>query len=407
MTVRLDKVPALARRPKPPRWWRWLALIVPCVGAGLGATLWLGDESLSHQPVRFWLFAVGLPMLVWAGLAGIRGLAYLGEEAVADGWDRAREADLTQKIRRGRRSQQVLAVSLRTALHGDVNAEEEQGSALPEGAAVLRQQESWQGQSAHHSRIPRTASEPAEQLLARQLTAVLKEVADGLQKLPEDRPLALLVESHCGLGNDAWRDAWAQAWQDSGIRQQVTRLEGSGLSVADQWLDHRIQDQALLMVVACQFQPESLEGSAEAVVAVLFGNRLTQSTVRPMAYLHRPEPVDKAAAEPLSRALSQALDWVPLAASGVTGVWKAGCDVDANKLVTQALEGAGLPLNPAAGLHDLDGTLGYAGCVTPWLAVAAAVGAVWAGEGPQFICSGDGAEGAWSWCSVVMPPDDV
>ncbi|MDN6860174.1 hypothetical protein QO207_26600 [Pseudomonas sp. CAN2814] len=405
MVVRLDRVPPLAQRPEPPRWWRWLLVLVPCVGAGLGTTLWLGGDSLNHQPVRFWLLALGLPTLVFAGLAGLRALVYLGEEAVADGWDRSREAHLTQLMRQGRRSQQVLAASLRTALHGTDNADEAQGSAVLVGAGALRQQASWQEQSAHHSRIARADDEPAVRALGRQLSAVLEDVATALQKLPGDRPLALLVETHSALGDDVWAAAWEQAWQASGIRQEAVRLGGTGLAVVDQWLDQRIRDQALLLVVACQFQPESVEGSAEAVVAVLFGNRLTQSTVRPLAYLHRPEPVDEAAAEPLNRALCQALDWVPLAAPEVAGVWKAGSDAAGDQLIVQALGEAGLAAKPAAGLHDLDGALGFAGCATPWLAVAAAVGAVEAGEGPQVICSGDGTEGVWSWCSVVMPSE--
>lgn len=406
MVVRLDKVPPPAVRPKLPRLWRWVALLVPCLIAGVGATLWLGGDALGQRPVRFWLFALGLPTLVWGGLVTIRALAYLGDEAVADGWDRARDAELTQKMRQGRRSQQVLAVGLRTALHGSGKEDgRAQLQALRLGESALREQTSWQEQSARHSRIVRDTSLPVEEELVRQLSAVLEEIALVLHKLPEDRPLALLVEKDCALDDGTWANVWEQAWRASNIRQKAERLEGSGLSVVDQWLDKRIRDQALLLVVACRFQSQAVDGTAEALVGILFGNRLTQSTIRPTAYLHRPEPVDKAAAEPLSSALLQALDWVPLVSSRIAGVWKAGSDADGDRLITQALEQVGLPVSQEAGLHDLDGALGHAGCAAPWLAIAAAVEAIWTGDGPQFICSGDGAEGFWSWCSVVVPPE--
>lgn len=405
MPVRLERVPAPAVRPEPPRLWRWLVLLPPCLALGLGGTLWLGGESLGQHPVRFWLLALGLPFLVWCVLAGLRLMAYLAADAAADGWDRAREAELSQMMRRGRRSQQVLATSLRTALDAGDDAGERQRAALLKEVGALRAQSSWQGKSVRHSRLVVDEALPLEQQLRGQLLAVLEDLAAVLERLPQDRPLALLLEAGSSIEQELLWEAWTQAWELSGIRQKTARLQGSGLSVVDHWLDRRIDDQALLLVVACQFAPESVEGTAEVVVGVLFGNRLTQSTVAPMAYLHRPEPVGTAAAEPLSEAFLQALDWVPVSTSAISHVWKAGSDAAGNQLITQALDKACLPVSASAGLHDLDAALGHAGCATPWLAIAASVGVIRAGGGAQLICSGDGAQGIWSWCSVVMPPE--
>ncbi len=69
---------------------------------------------------------------------------------------------------------------------------------------------------------------------------------------------------------------WQQAWQESGIGQPTTLLSGHGLTVIDHWLDHRIKDSAVLLVVAVQIAPEQPEMTGEAVVGLLLANRLTQ-----------------------------------------------------------------------------------------------------------------------------------
>lgn len=399
MPVRLDRVPAAAVRPTPPRRWFWLVWLVPCLAVGMGLTLWQGGESLGREPLKFWLLALGLPFLAWCVLLGLRLLAYLGADSAAEGWDRAREAELSRLMGRGRRSQQILAVSLRTALGAG-----DEDSGLLNGGSAIRVRSSWQGGSVRHSRLAVDEALPLEEQLGGQLVAMLKDLAPVLAKLPADRPLALLLETSSAIDEQRLAEAWTEAWQLSGIQQTTTRLEGAGLAVIDHWLDRRINDRALLLVVACQFAPALLEDSAEAVVGLLFGNRLTQSTIGPMAYLHRPEAVDKTTAESLSRSLQQALDWVPLAASQIAAVWKVGSDAAGDPLITQAFDKSGLPVSASKELHDLDATLGHAGCATPWLAIAAAVESVRAGGGPQFICSGEGSERAWAWCSVVMPP---
>lgn len=399
MPVRLDQVPAVALRPMPLRLWRWLMALLLCVAVGLGLTLWKGDRALAQEPLKFWLFALGLPVLAWGLLLGLRLLVFLGAQSAADGWDRAREAELSRLMRLGRRSQQILAVSLRTAL--DVGDE---GGGLLKGGSAIRVRSSWQGDSVRHSRLVVDEALPQEEQLGGQLASVLGDLAVVLAKLPTDRPLALLLETSSAIEEQRLVEAWTEAWRLSGIQQNTTRLEGAGLAVIDQWLDRRIDDRALLLVVAYQFAPELVEGSAEAVVGLLFGNRLTQSTITPMAYLHRPEALGKATSESLNRSLQQALDWVPLEASQIAAVWKAGSDAAGDPLITQAFDKAGLPVSASKELHDLDGALGHAACATPWLAIAAAAESVRAGGAAQFICSGEGSERVWAWCSVVMPP---
>lgn len=399
MVVRLDKVPPALDEPPKPRLWLWLLPFPALLAGGVALTLWLGGEGLA--PPRFWLFALGIPALVWCALAVVRGLIYLGELSAVEGWNEAREADLTQKMRRGRRSQQVLAVSLHTALR-ELTAENGQAQCsalLANDGSQLRAQPGWKG-SARHSRLPLMEVETERRVLKRVLATVLEELAAKLSAFPLDRPVALLLEMEGGLEEAVSQMIWADTLAQSGIRQTVTPIDGSGLAAIDRWLDERIQDEALLMVVSLQLAPKQVEGSAEAGVGLLLGNRLTQSTLQPLAYLHRPEPThgtDKTAAR---QATVQALDWVPLPASSIGKVWVAGTDTPHNALVTSAMEAVELPTKAT---HNLSALLGDAGKASPWMAVAAAVEAVAVKAEPQFLFTGDSAEDAWMWCSVVMP----
>lgn len=119
MAVRLDKVPPPAKLPAPPSAWVWLGLLLLAVLIGMGLTLALGEQSLGQQPVLFWGRALGVPLAVWSLLLFGRFLLHISLLSSAEGWNEAREADWLAKLRKGRRSQQVLAVSLYTALRDE------------------------------------------------------------------------------------------------------------------------------------------------------------------------------------------------------------------------------------------------------------------------------------------------
>jgi hypothetical protein len=251
--------------------------------AGVGLMLVFGDQRLQPHAVNFWGVALGVPLLGWSALGFVRALLFLGQYSAADGWDEAREADLLRCVRRGRRSQQVLSVSLHTALRepGDRTGAA-QLDALLSGTRALKAQPSRQGAiPMRHSRLASDANTP-EDLLLEALTQVLADLAATLLQVPENTPLALLLEVDSGLPKDELERAWRLAWDTSGIRHSVVAVEGRGLAALDQWLDQRIGDQALLMVVAVQIAPQQPEGTAEVAVGVLLGNRLTQTTLAPV-----------------------------------------------------------------------------------------------------------------------------
>jgi hypothetical protein len=195
---------------------------------------------------------------------------------------------------------------------------------------------------------------------------------------------------------------WQQAWRDAGIRQSAEPVENNGLAAVDQWLDQRIDDQALLLVLALQFAPEQPEDTAEVVVGLLLGNRLTQSVLPAIAYLHRPEQEREPNPDDLLCAARQALDWVPLQAQSIEQVWQVGIDAQRDVALTTVLAEVPLPDQRNQGFCNLDVLLGHPGPASPWLAIAAATQTIGRGAGPQFIFSG-GDVAAGLWCTVLTP----
>jgi hypothetical protein len=402
MPIRLDKIPAPALRPQPPHFLLWLGLLLLFCLLGTGGTLLFGDETLPQRPADFWRAALVFPILGWFVLGFGRALLYVGEHGAAEGWDEAREEDLIRKIRQGRRSQQVLGVSLQTALQQLGDEPSIQLEALLSGANALKSQASrMDGAILRHSCLSCDADENPEALLLGIWAQTLAELAPTLAQLPADQPLALLLDVETGLPEKQWRRVWRHAWRESGIRQPVTPVDGSGLAALDLWLDQRIHDRALLLVVAVQFAPQQPEGTAEAAVGLLFGNRLTQTTLAPIAYLHRPEQERTPSSDDLLYATRQALDWVPLESTSIERVWRVGIDAQRAVAVASVLNKVPMPVNKA-GLCDLDAMLGHPGCAAPWLGVATGTQAIARGVGPQFIFSGAGGA-AGLWGTVLMP----
>lgn len=403
MAVRLDRIPARALRPARPRGGVWLGLLLLFLLLGSGWMVVFSDQLLHHQPVRFFGLALGVPLLAWCLLGMGRALLYFGQQYVADGWDEAREQDVVRSIRRGRRAQQVLGVSLYTVLRAPGDDPLAQLDALLRGSNSLKAQPCRVGQAGlRHSRLSDDGNQETEHLLP-VLVQVLTDLAHTLALLPDDTPLALLLEVDSGLPQNELRRAWQYAWRESGIRQSAEPIEGDGLDVLDQWLDQRINDQALLMVVALQFAPQPVEGTAEAVVGLLLGNRLTQTVLAPMALLHRPERERGASTETLRDAARQALDWVPLPPTAVEHVWRVGADTQRDAAMATVLVDLPIVVKPNQGLHNLDSLLGHPGKASPWLAIVAATQTLQRGAGPQFIFSGAGSDELGLWSTVVMP----
>ncbi|OWJ95811.1 hypothetical protein B6S59_08755 [Pseudomonas sp. A46] len=401
MPVQLDRVPEALDTPSAPRVWLWGLSLLVLMALGVALALWLGPEPLMQDSQRFWWWASGVPALVWFGAFFMRGLLYLGQLSVVEGWNEKREAELTQLMRRGRRSQQLLAVSLQTALRApEADGQAQRASLLAKDGGALRTQADWCGQARRHSRLPWLEHETEYQVLQRALSTLLGELAGALAEFPPERPVALLLETNSELSSEITDRLWQESLAQSRIRQAIARIDGRGLAAIDHWLDQRNQDQAILLVVAIQFAPSMVEGSAEAVAGLLFGNRRTQYVLPPMAYLHRPERVHAMTQEGVLQAVLQALDWALVPARLIGRVWMAGVDRSHDPMITSVMERAALPIQAC---HDLDELLGNTDSAAPWVAIAAAAETMAREAAPQFIFSVDHEEDASLWCSVVIP----
>jgi hypothetical protein len=256
------------------------------------------------------------------------------------------------------------------------------------------------GESLRHSRLPGNSTHCAE-ILCQAMRDIFCDLAPSLEQLPDNTPLALCLEINTQLAPDLVQLAWQTAWAASGIRHPVETVEGNGLAVVDDWLDQRIDDPALLLVIALQVAPLHPEGTGEAAVGVLMGNRLTQATLPPMAYLHRPQQECAPGQASLADAARQALGWVPLPAGDVERIGCVGIPlqraVELNPVIHE------LALTPGLAPYCPDALIGSAGCASPWLAIAVATQAIADGAGPHFIFSGEGSVNTGLWCSAVMP----
>lgn len=404
MAVRLDKLPPLARRPTRPSVWLWLGLLLLCLFIGIVGAFLIADATLHQQPADFWSLALGLPFLGWCVLGFARVLLHSGQQSAADGWDDAREKDRIRRLRKGRRSQQVLGASYYTALRDSAAESLTQLDALMAGVKALKTQPfRIDGAPLSHSRLLEDPGGDLEVTLLSVLNQSLADLAPILSLLPEEKPLALLLEVDCRLPEAQWRPAWRKAWCESGIRQSVVPVEGCGLAAVDRWLDQRIDDQALLMVLAVQLAPDQPEDTAEAAVGLLFGNRLTQSDLPPIAYLHRPEQQREATDAGLLCSACQALDWAPLQGQSIEQVWRAG--VGGQRQVESVLFDVPMPVKPPQRFCNLDALLGHAGKASSWLAIAAAAQTIERGAGPQFVLTGGAAaDGLWSTVLMPVPP---
>jgi hypothetical protein len=403
MPVELDRLPPMASYPEAPRLWLWLGLLPLWLLVGLGVAVWLDEPAWYVEPIPLRSLAIGLALLAWCMMMFVRGSLYLRKYNVAHGWNDAREDHRCGLIRRGRRSFQVLATSAHTALRTSPKSCAFAQLNVLQGNAKAIQSQAFRNsvEIGRHSQLPIPTH--GIEALQTAFTQVLADLSPALQALPTTTPLALLLDVDSAYPATEVQLAWQQAWQHAGFPQTLTAVPGSGLAAVDDWLDQRIREQTLLLVVAVQLAPAQPDNTGEVAAGLLLGNRLTQQQLQPQAYLHRPEPAPGMAAAPLLKAARQSLEWGPVPASEVDYVWLVGLNAIHQGVVDTALKELAIAVKPGVGLWSLDAVLGHPGRAGTWLAIALATQSIESGCRAQMVISGSGVGKPGLWSTLVSP----
>jgi len=98
--------------PRPPRLWRWFALLLLFVAIGGAAIVWLWPADRPASGMRFWLACLGLPLFSWLAMFSMRLLAYGNANALATMQTEARTHLLAQWREWGDQRLAVLQVEL-------------------------------------------------------------------------------------------------------------------------------------------------------------------------------------------------------------------------------------------------------------------------------------------------------
>ncbi|ROR09884.1 hypothetical protein [Erwinia sp. JUb26] len=401
MPVELNTIPGPAWRPSAPKPLRWLGALPGFFVAG---SLLAHYQGLQPEENVFWWFAIGSAVFLWLIIASVRLLFYLMQQSYSNGYDQARERDILQMVRRGRRALQILAAECITAHSVDMEFTDI-ADALLTNENKITAQPSWNGAlNIRHSRLPDLSGMPTDIRILAIFSRLLEKLAVPLSQLPSDYPVTVLLESSSSHSATRIRELWQQAWRDRFLSQPAFLTEGKGLEAIDLWLDHRIKDKSLLLVVALQIAPEETEMSGECVVGLLFGNRLTQTKLTPFALLHRPERSDAQQAS-LQSGVLQAANWVPMLDNEIEHLWLAGLPAESEACRSAIVVQGKAPLSSVsacANVHNFNAFLGDLGCANPWLGICAAAQAASLAPTHHMIISAEqGRDAVWS--SVVAP----
>lgn len=393
MSYSLKHLPECYPRPDQPKTSCWFAVLATMLVISVILMRIFGRYIDTRH---FWLIAIGTPVVIWIASFTIRMWAWSLQDSKANGFDRRREQWILRETRRARRALQVLNTTFITA-----HQEDEQASVAVEmlnNHSIIFSQSDWKDEKS--KRLSRITTEPEDtpELVASRLFSEL--IADlPVDQFPENTAFVVNLDVSSSLSFPVVRGIWQEAWRESGIICPVEFADGSGLGTIDHWLDHRIKDDAMLLIVGLQIDPVVSNNTAEAAVALLLGNRLTQEALEPLALLHRP---DAAPSGELSEGMNMAAYNVPLKENIVKNLWLAGLTGEQRAEVI-ACQNA----HPAQSVEDeavisLDTSMGHAGAAAPWLVIAAATEIARQTQSPQMIICGDTTQNVL-WSTLITP----
>lgn len=393
MSYSLKHLPECYPRPKPLKFFRWLIALVVMLSFSF-ILMRIFERYIEN--LYFWMFALGAPIVLWSVLFASCLLLWALQDSKANAFDKQREQWILRETRKARRALQVLNATFITG-HSSV-AQKETAIAMQNNDSIIVSQVDRDGNES--SRMSQISSSPQDSLKF-VITNIFSQLIAGIPfaQIPDKVPLVVFFDVTTSLPLESIRHYWDEAWQKNNITLPVEYGEGSGLSLIDRWLNIRIKDKAMLLIVGLQFNPAVSDNTAEAGVALLLGNRLTQEALEPLALLHRP---DASPPGELSEGMNMAAWNVPLEENILKNLWLAGMTSEQRAEVIACQNS-----HPAQSIENesvisLDMSMGHAGAAAPWLAIAAATEIARQTQSPQMIICGDTTQNVL-WSTLITP----
>lgn len=346
----------------------------------------------------FWLIALGVPAALWSVVVGGRVTIWMLKDMKANGFDKCREAWILSETRRARRALQILNVSFTTGHLAE--RQSDVANEIFNNTRLIAAQPNWVGtEGLRMSRIAANPNDTPSSLITRLFEQLIENLSLRLTLCSDQTSLSVVFDISSTVPRNEVLRLWEAAWAESEMPFPIEYLGGTGLGVVENWLNVHFKESAMLVVVSLQVAPENADNSAEAGVALLFGNRLTQEVLPPLALLHRPDP---SPAEELESGMRMAAYNVPINDGIVKHLWLSGLNdqqhaevvVHQKKSPAQAVEGDAV--------INLDSAMGHAGAAAPWLAIAAATEIAQRTQSPQMIICGDITQDVL-WSTLVTP----
>lgn len=386
----------ISPRPQPIKFARWLALLAIFLALTTVMTRLLGQTIESH--IVWWLAIVG-GVTLWLIIFGSYLLVWLAGNIIANGKDNQRELWLLNETKKSRRALQILKAEYLTCHSPDIYHPTPL-EALMENTGARRAQSDRKGNSGvNHSQIFSQAFDNPHEVMCHTINHLLSSIIPQLEKLGTKKTLKIALNISSSISIREVESEITHALHEAELTHPVEFISGEGVAVINQWLNERFTDDALLLVIALQIDPLLVNDSAEAGVALLLGNRMTQHTLSPTGLLHRP---DLDTDNDLAACLKQSANNVPLESGQVQHLWIAGVTNEQYLSTFSVLKAFPVEAVETENVITLDISIGHAGAAASWLAIAAAFQAATLIQRPQMIITGDTSTDDM-WSMAVSP----
>jgi hypothetical protein len=243
---------------------------------------------------------------------------------------------------------------------------------------------------------------------------LLGALRESIMALPQTLPLSLQLHVSAPAQQEHVVQRFQMAWQQVGLRavQIANDPQPPSLMSLDTWLDAppgSTRDHVTLLI-AIQLhnlvsEPPA-KASAEAGVALLMlpQDLAQRNRLKPIAQIHRPAAGTVAE---MAHTLASALQWGAADAATVHHLWHCGFDKASQPALLGAVRSAGMDFTSnrdIEGEHDLDKSIGNAGALSDWLALACACNHAISFGGPQLVAGHRGRDALFNVVRAMPRP---